>query len=310
MSRETPDRVPEPRRGGFDRDEYAAPAGEGDAPGLRPAHSRPGEDVPVSDTSDTASSRGASGRHASDSEPSTGAGGAFGAAIKEFFVVAALALAISFVVKTWLIQAFYIPSGSMENTLQVDDRVIVSKLTPGPMELKRGDIVVFEDPGSWLGPAAPAVDYGPVMTPVRKALMFVGLMPDTAENHLIKRVIGLPGDKVACCSKDGWLTVNGTPISEPYVLKGNKPSEVPFSVTVPEGRVWVMGDHRSDSSDSRFHDPSGTGSEGSVPIDRVVGRAVALVWPFSHATWLSNPSSSFATVPTAAAPTPAAAGTP
>ena len=222
------------------------------------------------------------------------------AATKEFVIVIGMALILSFVVKTWLLQAFYIPSGSMEDTLVLNDRVIVSKLTPGAFELKRGDIVVFADPGDWVDPL-PKTEHGPLLTGVRQGLMFVGLLPDDSEDHLIKRVIGLPGDHVVCCDEGERITVNGTPLVEPYLKPGNAPSSMDFDITVPAGSVWVMGDHRSDSSDSRYHDAKGNGEDGSVAESLIVGRAVALVWPLDHLTWLSNPKSTFAKVPSAPA---------
>lgn len=205
--------------------------------------------------------------------------------LRELAIVVSVALVISFLVKTFLAQPFWIPSGSMNDTLIRGDRVIVSKLTPGPFDLKRGDVVVFEDPGGWL----PTVqnDRGPVL----KGLEFVGLYP-AGDNHLIKRVIGLPGDTVVCCDKKKRITVNGTPISESYLHEGDQPSSQKFKATVPAGKVWVMGDHRSDSSDSRFHD-DGTGKTGSVPIDHITGRAKATVWPFDRMRWLSGQGSTF-----------------
>ena len=220
-----------------------------------------------------------------------------GAAVKEFAIVVGMALVLSFIVKTWLLQAFYIPSGSMEDTLVLNDRVIVSKLTPGPIDLRRGDIVVFSDPGNWLE-ETPAVPHGKVVTAVREAMTFVGLLPDNSENHLIKRVIGLPGDHVVCCDEGGRITINGAAIKEPYLKPGDAASEQDFDITVPRGRVWVMGDHRSNSADSRAHDsPEDNGSQGSVDERLIVGRAVALVWPLDHLTWLSNPHAVFAKVP-------------
>ncbi|MEP6856024.1 MAG: signal peptidase I [Pedococcus sp.] len=219
------------------------------------------------------------------------------AAIKEFAIVVGMALVLSFIVKTWLLQAFYIPSGSMEDTLVLNDRVIVSKLTPGPVDLKRGDIIVFADPGQWLD-AAPTVPHGRVVSAIRETMTFVGLLPDNSENHLIKRVIGLPGDRVVCCDEGGRLTVNGAAIKEPYLKSGDAASDQDFDITVPSGRVWVMGDHRSNSADSRAHDaPENDGSRGSVDERLIVGRAVALVWPLDHLTWLSNPTATFAKVP-------------
>ena len=238
-------------------------------------------------------------RHGDDEDADAPAGGlaVLGAAVKEFAIVVGMALVLSFVVKTWLLQAFYIPSGSMENTLQVNDRVIVSKLTPGPFDLRRGDIIVFGDPGNWVE-APVEQQHGKVVTLVRDTMMFIGLLPDDAENHLIKRVIGLPGDHVVCCDAGGRLTINGQPVKEPYLKPGVAPSDQNFDITVPRGRVWVMGDNRSGSSDSRFHDaPSDDGSLGSVDERLIVGRAVALVWPLDHMTWLSNPSSTFRKVP-------------
>lgn len=229
--------------------------------------------------------------------PPERAGGGVSAAIRETVIVVSIALALSLLIKTFLAQAFFIPSQSMEQTLRIGDRVIVSKLTPGPIDLKRGDIVVFTDPGGWLGPNVQP-PRGAVQNGVRDVLTWVGLLPQDAGNHLIKRVIGLPGDHVVCCGSNGHLTVNGVSIDEPYVYDGNRPSERTFDITVPAGRVWVMGDHRQESEDSRYHD-DGTGRTGSVPIADVVGRAVVVVWPLSHATGLGNPSATFAKVPAA-----------
>lgn len=240
--------------------------------------------------------------HASDAvsgEPAAPAarpqrGGLLGA-LRETVIVVSLALGLSLVIKTFLAQAFFIPSESMEPTLVRGDRVVVSKLTPGPFDLKRGDVVVFLDPGDWLGQTTPAPE-GPLRAGVREVLTFVGLLPEDAGNHLIKRVIGLPGDKVACCDSEGRVTVNGQPLQERYVFPGDRPSERTFSITVPPGKVWVMGDHRGASSDSRFHD-DGTGRSGSVPVDDVVGRAIALVWPLPRFTGLSDHPEVFRDVP-------------
>src|SRR6478735_11451455 len=228
------------------------------------------------------------------------------AGLKELVIVVVLAMALSFVVKTWLFQAFYIPSGSMENTLVKDDRVIVSKLTPGPFDLKRGDVVVFEDPGTpspWLSGVENA--HSNVGGPFHDALVFVGLLPEDAENHLIKRVIGLPGDHVQADGSTGKIKVNGVEITEPYIKPGDAPSQgKPFDIVVPAGKIWVMGDHRSDSSDSRWHD-DGTGTTGSVPMDKVVGRALFVVWPIDHVTWLGVPERTFGSVPApSSTPTP------
>src|SRR6185503_15761138 len=142
-------------------------------------------------------------------------------------------------------------------------RVVVNKLTPSHIDLKRGDIIVFEDPGHWL-PAFPPTERGPVAGAVHRTLTFVGLLPNDVGSHLIKRVIGLPGDHVVCCDANNRLTVNDVPLTEPYLFPGDVPSVVPFRITVPAGRVWVMGDHRSRSSDSRAHDEKSGGVKGSV----------------------------------------------
>ncbi len=225
--------------------------------------------------------------------------GAFGL-LRETVLVVGIALILSLVIKTFLVQAFYIPSGSMENTLLRGDKVIVSKLTPGPFDLKRGDIVVFKDPGGWLDPTVPT-QRSKIGGALHDGLTFIGLLPNDADDHLIKRVIGLPGDHVVCCNTKGQLTVNGVAITEPYIYPGNAPSDKDFNITVPAGKIWVMGDHREISRDSRFNDPGGTGRDGSVPIDLVVGRAVVIVWPLSRAGWLSVPNATFAKVPAATA---------
>lgn len=216
-------------------------------------------------------------------------------AVRELVIVVSLAMVLSLVVKTFLLQPFHIPSGSMEDTLVKDDRVVVSKLTPGPIPLQRGDVVVFSDPGNWLGGASAGQ-----RTPVRSLLIFLGLAPDDSDEHLIKRVIGLPGDTVACCDVQGRVTVNGVAIVEPYVKPGDTPNggRNDFSVLVPAGKVWVMGDHRSDSADSRLHD-DGTGALGSVPIDKIHGRAIMVVWPLTRWSWITAPQSVFGSVPAA-----------
>lgn len=219
--------------------------------------------------------------------------------VKEVVIVVVLAVVLSLIAKTWLVQSFYIPSASMNNTLVKDDRVVVSKLTPTPFALERGDIVVFEDPGGWLDPTV-KVAQTPLAEGINNALTWVGLLPEDEGNHLIKRAIGLPGDRVACCSADGRITVNGVAITEPYVHPGDRPSELTFDVVVPPNRIWVMGDHRSDSRDSRWQDgDGGLALAGSVPLDHVVGRAFAVVLPLRHLAWLGNPSATFEGVPAA-----------
>jgi signal peptidase I len=237
----------------------------------------------------------ASGRHAEHS-PRRRRGGGLWAVVREIAMIAVTALLISFVIKTFVAQAFWIPSGSMENTLIYGDRVMVSKIQAGPMDVDRGDIVVFEDPGGWLA-TPPTVDRGPLLDGVVSVLEFIGIAPVTEGNHLIKRVIGLGGDTVVCCDDEGRLTVNGEPLDEPYLYPGDVPSDQDFEVTVPEDRIWVMGDHRSNSRDSRAND-DGTGATGSVPRDNVVGQAFVLLFPLERIDWFSTPET-FADVPAA-----------
>lgn len=205
---------------------------------------------------------------------------------RELPILLVIALGLALVIKTFLVQAFYIPSGSMEDTLQVGDRVLVSKLSYRLGEPQRGDVVVFSGVDSW----TPEVDVAEATNPVVRGIRWVAGtfgFATPSEKDFIKRVIGVPGDTVACCDDQGRITVNGVPLDEDYLHPGDTPSMEEFSVTVPEGRLWVMGDHRSASSDSRYHtgDPGG----GTIPIDHVVGRAFAVVWPYPDWSWLSRP---------------------
>jgi signal peptidase I len=208
--------------------------------------------------------------------------------VRELPLTLVVALLLSLVIKTFLLQAFLIPSESMEDTLLVHDRVLVNKLADKPDEIHRGDVVVFRDPGGWL--PTDDQDTSGVRAAIHNALVFVGVAPATTPSDLIKRVIGVGGDTVICCDSEKRITVNGVPLTEPYLYPGDRaaPSLAEFSVRVPEGRLWVMGDHRSASADSRFHlgDPGG----GFVPVDDVVGRAFARVWPPGRAAWLKDPA--------------------
>jgi signal peptidase I len=209
------------------------------------------------------------------------------AAVREIAIVVVLALALATLVRVFLVQAFLIPSGSMEDTLQVGDRVLVSKLTTRFGEVQRGDVVVFADNGTWLGPVGPGP--GGVRGAISEALQFVGVLPNDAEGHLIKRVVGLPGDRVGCCDAQGRLQVNGVSVDESAVLKpGATASTESFDVTVPAGSVWVMGDNRPNSGDSRVH--------GAVPLGDVLGRAFVVVWPPDRWGLIERPAV-YATVP-------------
>lgn len=186
--------------------------------------------------------------------------------LRDLVVIVVVALLASFLVKTYLVRSFYIPSASMERTLLIGDRVLVNELVPGAVPLHRGDVVVFRDPGGWLG---------------------AGQGED-----LIKRVIGLPGDRVSCCDAQGRLSVNGHPVDEPYVqlrAGSDRVAELDFSVTVPAGQLWVMGDNRYESADSRMH--------GTVPESDVVGRAFVITWPTSRWGSLSRYADQWDAVP-------------
>jgi signal peptidase I len=194
-----------------------------------------------------------------------------------------LALVVSAVIKTFFVQMFFVPSGSMRPLFVDNDRILVQKVSYWTGSVKRGDVVVFDDPGGrWLGSEGV-----PRLSPLQKGLSEVGLYP--TGGHLVKRVIGIGGDKVACCDSSGRVTVNGVALDETsYVMPGSPPSERPFHVTVPAGRIWVMGDNRSNSEDSRFHRDLPGG--GSVPDQDVVGKVWAIVWPLGRAHLLHEPS--------------------
>jgi len=204
------------------------------------------------------------------------------------------ALVLSLLIKTFLIRSFYIPSGSMLNTLQINDRIIVNELVPNVVPLQRGDVVVFKDPGGWLG----TIDTTQVPWTTQVSDWFLsafGVTAPDSDQHLVKRVIGVAGDHVVCCTASGKLSINGKEITEPYIAKGQVPSTLKFNVTVPKDSFWVMGDNRGNSEDSRFH--GDLPSKGFVNKQFVVGRAFLVSWPFSHFTWLDNYPDVFKDVP-------------
>jgi len=215
--------------------------------------------------------------------------------LRDLVIIILIALAVSWLLKTFLVRSFYIPSGSMENTLLVNDRIIVNELVPNVIAVQHGDVVVFKDPGGWLTPT-PKVDEPWIQQAGEWLLSLIGLAAPDSDEHLIKRVIGLPGDTVACCDATGSLTVNGVPIDEPYILKDGNLDAAPetFSVTVPADSLWVMGDNRYHSADSLFHidDPSG----GFLPMDDVVGKALVISYPVNRWTVLDNYPATFAGV--------------
>ncbi|MYT26245.1 signal peptidase I [Streptomyces sp. SID7760] len=201
---------------------------------------------------------------------------------KELPLLIGIALLLALLIKTFLVQAFSIPSDSMQNTLQRGDRVLVDKLTPWfGSEPERGEVVVFHDPASWLaGEPTPEANFA------QQILSKIGLMPSADEKDLIKRTIAIGGDTVEC-KKGGPVVVNGKELDEPYIYPGNTPcDDAPFGpITVPKGKIWVMGDHRQNSQDSRYHMQDST--QGFVPVDKVVGRAVVVAWPITR--WATLP---------------------
>jgi signal peptidase I len=211
-----------------------------------------------------------------------------GSLLRELPILVVVALAVSLVIKSFLVQFFYIPSGSMENTLQVNDRVAVNKIPFISNSINRGDVVVFRDPDNWL-PEPYTGDGNKYLAKVKDGLVAVGVLPNPAKQYLVKRVIGVAGDKVECCSKNEKLMINGVEIDEPYIFAGNSASETKFNVTVPEGKVWVMGDHRGASSDSRFHQDDI--NNGMVPTSKVTGRVIGIIWPIKNLGIVSSYSS-------------------
>ncbi|WP_330337569.1 signal peptidase I [Streptomyces sp. NBC_00557] len=200
---------------------------------------------------------------------------------KELPILVVIALVLALLIKTFLVQAFSIPSASMQNTLQVGDRVLVDKLTPWfGSKPERGEVVVFHDPDDWL-----AGEPAPHPNAAQKVLSWIGLMPSADEKDLIKRVIGVGGDTVEC-KGTGPLLVNGHALNEQsYVYAGNTPCTDDdlggqFKVTVPKGYIWVMGDHRQNSRDSRYNQSDK--HHGMVPVKDVVGRAIVKAWPINH----------------------------
>ncbi|MEU7821036.1 signal peptidase I [Catellatospora sp. NPDC049133] len=197
---------------------------------------------------------------------------------KELPVLLVVALVVALLVRQFVVQTFFIPTGSMEQTLLVDNRVLVNKLAYEFGEPSRGEIVVFEAPLTWRS--------------------------SVEQEDFIKRIIGVPGDHVVCCDAQGRITVNGQPLDEPYVYPGNKMAPQKFDITVPAGRVWVMGDHREASADSlaNYNGHNQDIMQATIPLEALVGRAFVLFWPFGRATWLTVPET-FAAVP---GPSPAA----
>ena len=204
---------------------------------------------------------------------------------RELLTIVVAAAVLTLLVKAFIVQVYRIPSASMENTLQVGDRVLVNKIVYHTRGIGRGDIIVFSGQDSW-GPGPTPLPGNPVLRGFDDVLSGLGLHSN--QTYYIKRVIGLPGDRVACCT-DGKVTVNGVALNEgSYLFPGNPPSTFKFSEVVPAGHLWVMGDHRSDSDDSRYH--LGNPGGGAIPENQVVGRAFLIIWPPSQIRDLPIPS--------------------
>lgn len=219
--------------------------------------------------------------------------------LRDVLVIIVIAALVSFVVKTFVVRSFYIPSASMERTLIVDDRILVDELTPRWAEYERGDVVVFKDPGGWLEAQPQTPAQPPLLEAFDWILTVVGISATDSQDHLVKRVIGLPGDHVVCCNALGQITINGAPIDELSYLNlpdgDTTASDEPFDVVVPEGSLWLLGDNRDRSRDSRAHQdlPSG----GFVPLENVVGKAFLTTWPLDRMGTIDGHHDSFNGVP-------------
>ena len=206
-----------------------------------------------------------------------------GSFFRELPILVALAIIVSLFIKSFLVQFFFIPSGSMENTLQINDRVAVNRIPFLHDNIERGDVIVFRDPAGWL--ADPDESSGNrVIGAIKDGLALVGIVPNPAKQYLVKRVIGVAGDQVI--AKDKVLTINGEKTQEPYIFAGNTPSDTDFNVTVPAGKVWVMGDHRGASGDSRVHQDDI--NNGMVPVEKITGQAFAVIWPLNRLGVISS----------------------
>jgi signal peptidase I len=273
--------------------------GPGDEPGVR-GQTGPGEQPRAGAPADAEADNGGPAPDEDEARPAKSR--SHRSLWRELPLLVLLALVIALVIKTFVVQAFFIPSGSMENTLEIGDKILVNKLVYHFRSIQPGDIIVFDGAGSWnpVPPQSrPSSDplvraYDATINPLLHAIAGVfGTAP--GQTDYIKRVIGVPGDKVVCCNAQGLITVNGVPLHEAsYLFPGEAPSDAPagysgrFSITVPAGRLWVMGDNRAVSDDSRLrqNDPG----HGTIPENEVIGRAFMIVWPANRWRILGIPS--------------------
>lgn len=232
-----------------------------------------------------------------DPAPATRRRRGFPVFLRDVLIIVLIAALVSFVVKTFVVRSFYIPSASMERTLLVNDRILVDELTPRWTGYERGDVVVFKDPGGWLPPQTPAAP--PLVQAVDWVLNSVGISATDSQDHLVKRIIGLPGDRVVCCNALGQISINGAPIDELSYLNlpagDTSASDIPFDVVVPEGSLWLLGDNRDRSRDSREHQDLSSG--GFVPLDNVVGKAFLTTWPLDRLGTIDGHHEKFNGVP-------------
>jgi signal peptidase I len=250
-------------------------AGETGAPGDARAAAGPDAETSAGSASGDAGAESSAG---TPGRKTPARGSRTGRFFRELVILIVVALVIAVAIKTYAVQAFFIPSGSMENTLLINDRVLVNKIVYDTRSIHRGDIVVFNGDGSWDPGSPPASENFVEKFGSGFASMFGFGHPG---DILIKRVIGLPGDKVACCDAQGRVTVNGIPLNEQsYLYPGAAPSQDRFEIVVSPGRLWVMGDNRAISADSRDHlgDPGG----GTIPESAVIGRAFVIIWPLDR----------------------------
>lgn len=216
--------------------------------------------------------------------------------IAEYALTLIVALLVAVLIKTFLVQPFFIPSASMRPTLMEDDKILVSKLHPGVLDLHRGDIIVFEDPGNWVGAAAK--QNAAQQQTIPALLSHIGLTPDPSQSHLVKRLIGVGGDHIVCPERGAKMIVNGVELNEEYIAPESGACQVAFDVTVPKGKLWVMGDNRFNSADSADH--YARGESGFVDESRVTGKAILLYLPFDRWSTLDSGSRAFNDVENAA----------